>query len=37
MTREETPSILRTNPPELGTAPGYSQIVEVRATRIIFI
>jgi enamine deaminase RidA (YjgF/YER057c/UK114 family) len=25
------------NPPELGTPPGYSQIVEVRAGRIIFI
>jgi enamine deaminase RidA (YjgF/YER057c/UK114 family) len=37
MTREETPSIVRTNPPELGTPPGYSQIVEVRASRIIFI
>jgi enamine deaminase RidA (YjgF/YER057c/UK114 family) len=37
MTREETPSIVRTNPPELGTPPGYSQIVEVRANRIIFI
>jgi enamine deaminase RidA (YjgF/YER057c/UK114 family) len=37
MTREETPSIVRTNPPELGTPPGYSQIVEVTAGRIIFI
>ena len=32
-----TPSIVRINPPELGTPPGYSQVVEVSATRIIFI
>ena len=32
-----TPSITRINPPELGTPPGYSQIVEVSAGRIIFI
>ena len=32
-----TPSIVRINPPELGTPPGYSQIVEVAAGRIIFI
>jgi enamine deaminase RidA (YjgF/YER057c/UK114 family) len=32
-----TPSIARINPPELGTPPGYSQIVEVSAKRIIFI
>jgi enamine deaminase RidA (YjgF/YER057c/UK114 family) len=31
------PSIVRLNPPELGTPPGYSQIVEVRAGRMIFI
>ena len=31
------PSITRINPPELGTPPGYSQIVEVSAGRIIFI
>ena len=31
------PSITRINPPELGTPPGYSQIVDVRAGRIIFI
>ena len=30
-------SIRRLNPPELGAPPGYSQIVEVRAGRIIFI
>jgi enamine deaminase RidA (YjgF/YER057c/UK114 family) len=29
--------IRRINPPELDTAPGFSQIVEVRAGRIIFI
>ena len=29
--------IRRINPPELGTPPGYSQIVEVRAGRMIFI
>jgi enamine deaminase RidA (YjgF/YER057c/UK114 family) len=37
MTRESKPSITRINPPELGTPPGYSQIVDVRAGRIIFI
>jgi len=36
MTRD-TPSIGRINPPELGTPPGYSQIVEVTARRMIFI
>jgi enamine deaminase RidA (YjgF/YER057c/UK114 family) len=30
-------TITRINPPELGTPPGYSQIVEVTASRIIFI
>jgi enamine deaminase RidA (YjgF/YER057c/UK114 family) len=30
-------SITRLNPPELGTPPGYSQVVEVRAGRLIFI
>jgi enamine deaminase RidA (YjgF/YER057c/UK114 family) len=29
--------IRRLNPPELGTPPGYSQIVEVRGGRIIFV
>jgi enamine deaminase RidA (YjgF/YER057c/UK114 family) len=29
--------IRRLNPPELGSPPGYSQIVEVRASRLIFI
>src|ERR1700732_4196748 len=37
MPSEKTPSITRINPPELGTPPGYSQIVEVKAGRIIFI
>ncbi|MEA2882493.1 MAG: hypothetical protein QOH32_1749 [Bradyrhizobium sp.] len=32
-----TPSITRINPPELGKPPGYSQIVAVSASRIIFI
>jgi enamine deaminase RidA (YjgF/YER057c/UK114 family) len=35
MTREA--KITRINPPELGTPPGYSQIVAVSADRIIFI
>jgi enamine deaminase RidA (YjgF/YER057c/UK114 family) len=33
----EAGPIRRLNPPELGTPPGYSQIVEVRAARLIFI
>ena len=37
MTSDATPAIRRINPPELGAPPGYSQIVEVRAGRIIFI
>ena len=37
MTSDATPSIRRLNPPELGSPPGYSQIVDVRAGRIIFI
>ena len=37
MTRDTAPAITRLNPPELGTPPGYSQIVEVAARRIIFI
>jgi enamine deaminase RidA (YjgF/YER057c/UK114 family) len=32
-----TGPIRRLNPPELGSPPGYSQIVDVRASRIIFI
>jgi enamine deaminase RidA (YjgF/YER057c/UK114 family) len=35
MTSEAT--IIPINPPELGTPPGYSQVVEVRAASIIFI
>ncbi len=37
VTGDAEPSIRRLNPPELGTPPGYSQIVDVRAGRIIFI
>ena len=37
MTNQATPSITRINPPELGTPPGYSQIVDVRGGRMIFI
>jgi enamine deaminase RidA (YjgF/YER057c/UK114 family) len=33
----DTSPIRRINPPELGTPPGYSQVVDVRASRIIFI
>jgi enamine deaminase RidA (YjgF/YER057c/UK114 family) len=33
----EAASIRHVNPPELGTAPGYSQVVEVRSGRIVFI
>ncbi|MBR1222221.1 RidA family protein [Bradyrhizobium sp. U87765 SZCCT0131] len=32
-----TASVSRINPPELGTPPGYSQVVEVRANRLVFI
>jgi enamine deaminase RidA (YjgF/YER057c/UK114 family) len=37
MSRDAANSIARINPPELGTPPGYSQIVDVTAGRIIFI
>lgn len=37
MTCDAAPSIVRINPPELGTPPGYSQVVDVGAGRIIFI
>ena len=37
MTSDKAPSIVRINPPDLGTPPGYSQVVEVSAGRIIFI
>jgi enamine deaminase RidA (YjgF/YER057c/UK114 family) len=37
MTTDTTATITRINPPELGTPPGYSQVVDVRAGRIVFI
>ncbi|MCA1453406.1 RidA family protein [Bradyrhizobium sp. BRP22] len=37
MASEMPPSIRRINPPELGTPPGYSQVVEATARRFIFI
>jgi enamine deaminase RidA (YjgF/YER057c/UK114 family) len=37
MPNDAPPSITRINPPELGTPPGYSQVVDVSAGRIIFI
>ena len=37
MTSEKAPSIRRINPPELGTPPGYSQIVDVSPGRVVFI
>ncbi len=37
MTHDSPPSIKCINPPELGTPPGYSQVVDVSARRIIFI
>jgi enamine deaminase RidA (YjgF/YER057c/UK114 family) len=37
MKGDGTSSITRINPPELGTPPGYSQVVDVSAGRIIFI
>jgi enamine deaminase RidA (YjgF/YER057c/UK114 family) len=37
MTPDKAALITRLNPPELGTPPGYSQIVEINAGRIIFI
>jgi enamine deaminase RidA (YjgF/YER057c/UK114 family) len=37
MPNHAAPSITRINPPELGTPPGYSQVVDVSAGRIIFI
>jgi len=37
MTDQAAAAIKRTNPPELGAPPGYSQVVEVRGGRIIFI
>jgi enamine deaminase RidA (YjgF/YER057c/UK114 family) len=37
MPNDVPPSITRINPPELGTPPGFSQVVDIRAGRIIFI
>jgi enamine deaminase RidA (YjgF/YER057c/UK114 family) len=37
MANEQTPPITRINPPELGTPPGYSQVIDVSVGRIIFI
>jgi len=37
MTNDATASIVRINPPELGTPPGYSQVVDVKGGHIIFI
>ncbi len=37
MANDAPPSITRINPPELGTPPGYSQVVGVSAGHIIFI
>jgi enamine deaminase RidA (YjgF/YER057c/UK114 family) len=37
VTDDSPPTINRINPPELGTPPGYSQIVEVCVGRMIFI
>ena len=37
MTADGESSIRRLSPPELGSPPGYSQVVDVRANRIIFI
>jgi enamine deaminase RidA (YjgF/YER057c/UK114 family) len=37
MTDQASVAIKRTNPPELGEPPGFSQVVEIRGGRIIFI
>jgi enamine deaminase RidA (YjgF/YER057c/UK114 family) len=37
MTPRATGVITRINPPELGTPPGYSQVVEVAAERLVFV
>jgi enamine deaminase RidA (YjgF/YER057c/UK114 family) len=37
MAAEAGHSITRINPPELGTPPGFSQVVDVRASRLIFV
>jgi enamine deaminase RidA (YjgF/YER057c/UK114 family) len=37
MANDPGSSVRRINPPELGTPPGYSQVVDVRGARLIFI
>jgi enamine deaminase RidA (YjgF/YER057c/UK114 family) len=37
MTRNSADPIRRINPPELGAPPGYSQVVDISARRIVFI
>src|SRR5581483_7137658 len=37
MPNDSAPLIKRINPPELGTPPGYSQIVDVRGGHLVFI
>jgi len=37
MTRDSTPSIIRINPTELGSPPGFSQLVDVSASRLVFV
>jgi enamine deaminase RidA (YjgF/YER057c/UK114 family) len=37
MTSDTAPQVKRINPAELGTPPGYSQIVDVSARRLLFI
>ena len=37
MAAQAAPSVTRINPPELGSPPGYSQVVDVRAGRFVFI
>lgn len=37
MADDEAAPIRRINPPELGTPPGYSQVVDVSASRLVFI
>ena len=37
MPPDTTPAIVRIDPPELGVPPGYSQIVDVSARRLVFI
>jgi enamine deaminase RidA (YjgF/YER057c/UK114 family) len=37
MTTEKGNAVYRLNPPELGSPPGYSQVVDVKVSRLIFI